>query len=201
MVLRRLGTSYLEEAWAHTAVTLADFGFDLRRSHWGACHPGVSGRIDGTPCEDSPSAGVGWLLAETQSLPTGAAGFPPPWPDLDAALGANEPSLCLLYDHYRAQRATLPGDVPIDPSDSTTGLELLLALMLDDVSDWRGRREQGVGAWMWMANAIASGREAAFTDAVLEAHRQYTEVGMRLCLEGFNAFLFQRVLDSWSPTD
>jgi hypothetical protein len=201
-VLRRLDTSYIGDAWARVAQTLADIGLDPNTCQWGECHPGLLVTIDGSRREDSPIAGVGWLLTESDAGPlTHSYEFPSPWPDIDTVLARQDPPLLVLYDHYRAQRGARRGDERIQPSDTTTGLDLLLALMAEDPTDWRGRSTAGDGPWMRAANAIATSDPTALAGALIDAHRQYTPAGVKLCLEGFGTFLLQWTRHHWTPSD
>jgi len=199
-VLRRLDVTYVADAWTNVAATLARFDIDPTVCHWGECHPGVLGAF-GDELEDSPLEGVGWVLSEGVASPGRLRDEPLLWRELDTALAEHDPPLCLFSDYYRARRASLPGGQRIEPSDTTTGLELLLALLGDDVVPWRGRSRPGPDAWIRIANAIAASDETAFAAAVTDAQQHYTPAGMKLCLEGFGAFLLQWTRHGWTATD
>jgi hypothetical protein len=208
-ILRDLDADYVRSAWAPASSVLEAHDVDPRGLSWGCGQPGEARGIGhGHPPRPLLET-IGWIgtaetlgdfsmdNAETLSLL-------PRWASIAEAIEAADPPLCLMYDHYEAQRITRCGGEPIANDDVESALELIRVDSCDSPVEWvlfdPTKRHSGRDApsddpsapWMRLGQAMYERDHVAVLAAMDAVRSEYSDHGARICLESAMAWLMIR---------
>jgi hypothetical protein len=183
-ILRHLSAQYLLEAW-HTALAVLE-RFDLTQGPlwWTAMNAGETVRDPPPHAGFVPTDFIGWSSPTLENLWVNQR-----WPAVDQALSSRTPRLALL-----ANREAWTWR--ISPEDTTRGLRFVVAMAIDDYTNWAPDwvlREHAAQVheepWLRVAQAMARWDQDALDAACAAAHTAYSPIGYRMLLEGFGAYL------------
>ena len=181
-LLRALSESYLHRAWARVTEALNRYQLTPHDLSWGWLHSGET-RIDGLS-GGAPTDFVGWTSRELKDF------------DRDSRFLIMDTELRSGFPALRCAVAWRSLKWNIAPDDVSLGLRLVIALAIDDPSNWNPawllEHARGAsGAWIEIARAIQTLDQDALDRAITHARASYTPAGYRIALGGFAAYIHQ----------
>ena len=208
-ILRRLDAAYITSAWDSARSILEAHDVDPSRFTWGLAH---TGQVQGIGHHHPPRPileTLGWLVEEAidgEFAAIGPSSMDPRrvWRSVASQLEASDPSLCLAYDYYRAQRITRRGGEQIANDDGETALEIMRVDSTDSPVDWvlfnptkrHSRRDapsdDPSAPWMRLGQAMYERDHVAVVDAMDAVRSEYSEHGARICVESAMKWLMIR---------
>ena len=184
VILRRLSSTYLLEAWQAALVTLERFDLTEGPIWWTAMNSGET--VHSPRLHDGyfPTDFIGWSSRTLENLWVDRR-----WPQVDQALRASTPRLALLANREA-------GTWRIPPSDTALGLCVIEAMAIADYTNWAPSlvlRDHAVQVneepWLQVAQAIARWNQDTLDAACAAARDAYTPVAYRMLLAGFDTYV------------
>jgi hypothetical protein len=140
-ILRRLDAAYLTSAWESARSILETHDIDSTGLWWGVGHEGLAYGVAHQHPPRPLMETIGWIgtaatLGEFAFDDPNTLELLPRWMSIAHALETSDPPMCLMYDHYRAQRITRRGGAPIANDDVDAALEFMRVDCSDSPVEW-----------------------------------------------------------------
>jgi hypothetical protein len=178
--LRQVSEGYLRAAWQRLDALLAKYQLAPADLSWGAPHPGETYIPNRPP--DAPSDFIGWISRDLALFYND-----PRYEALDTELRAGTPVLRCVAT-WRSHKWA------IAPDNFRLALQLIEALCIDELSSWHPNvvlRDDSDASepWLQIARAIREYDQQQLERAVSAARASYSEVGYRIVVRAYTAFL------------